>query len=109
MNGWLIVAVALVIVVALFRTWFRWFSRRPLSPLDEYAVGVDTAVDAADPVPAPPPSAPASPVDGTSGRSAFPRQRSLADAADAGGPATSVEPDERSIPRNPRPIDADRA
>ncbi|MEO5832230.1 MAG: hypothetical protein ABIR83_02535 [Nakamurella sp.] len=45
MNGWLIVAASLALLVVLLRLWFRWFSQRPLSRIDEYAGTVDTAVD----------------------------------------------------------------
>ncbi len=45
MNTWLSGAAALAVTVLLIRAWFRWFSSRPLSPVDVYAVNVDTAVD----------------------------------------------------------------
>ncbi|WP_111766537.1 hypothetical protein [Nakamurella deserti] len=45
MNVWLIVVAVLALVVALMRVWFRWFSRRPLSSTDDYAMAVDADVD----------------------------------------------------------------
>lgn len=44
MNVWLTVIAGLALLLALMRLWFRWFSRRPLSTVDAYAVAVDTSV-----------------------------------------------------------------
>jgi hypothetical protein len=108
MNVWLIVAVALALVVALMRIWFRWFSRRPLSSTDDYAMAVDADVDgvtgaggpaaAAAPStgsvpglrpvpPLPPPTAPPAP---SAGGRRLPVQRTAADErVPSDGPTSS--------------------
>ena len=59
MSGWLIVVAALALLVVMKRLWFRWFSHRPLTSTDDYAVAVDTAVDdATDPRARPTPPLP---------------------------------------------------
>ncbi len=45
MNGWLIGGAATLLLVLLGRLWWRWFSRRPLSATDSYAVRVDSDLD----------------------------------------------------------------
>lgn len=55
MSGWVLIVVAVpVLLVVALRLWFQWFSHRPLTSADQYAVTVDTAVDSANPRPLPP-------------------------------------------------------
>lgn len=93
MNVWLTVIAGLLLLLALMRLWFRWFSRRPLSTVDAYAVAVDTSVASTRPpasgdrvdaplVPGATPGAP--PADG--GRF-IPQQRAAGDDRTAVPPA----------------------
>ena len=73
MNGWLIVGAAAVGLVVVWRLWFRWFSRRPLSDTDTYAVAVDSALDSASGRPAPVGAEPGDPSPVTPSATAPPR------------------------------------